>query len=170
MDTPTESENKQLLRIRDHQGTRYVPATVSQSAPLTTTEQNLLSQATQAVSHLITHRQPDHLSKSDDTALTHALGSLVYSIPYLLVAAVITGGILFLSLLIFGGDERFYLLLWLILWGACALHYLTKNREVGLSHSAAGIALEEIESRERLAMYVIDKHLELIEKRWKPQN
>jgi hypothetical protein len=148
---------------------RYVPATVEPPATLTPTEQGVLSQAMTSVGHLLAHGQASHLARSDDTALTHALGSLVYSIPYLLIIAAVTGAAMLLAFFLFAGDTLVYFLFWLMLWGVCSLHYLTRNREVGLRHSAAGIALEEIASREELAKYVVDKHIELIEKRWQRQ-
>jgi len=43
---------------------------------------------------------------------------------------------------------------------------LAVNRKQGLYHSATGIAHHEIESREALARYALDKHVDLICARW----
>lgn len=110
-----------------------------------------------------------HIVRSDDTALTQVQASLVYSAAYAFAAALITGGIILTAWMQYGtGDDGSnYVVLWLLLWGLSVLIALIVNRAQGLHHSSTGIAHHEIESRERLAMYAIDRHVELIEKRWR---
>ena len=116
---------------------------------------------------MITHRQMSHFSRTDDSAVTQAVGSLIYSSAYAVAAAMISGGIILLTWIIRGGVGSHYALAWLVIWGVCILGALAINRTQGLKHSSTGIAHAEIESRERLAMFAIEKHVELIEKRWK---
>ena len=70
---------------------RYVPAHSEQPATLTPAEQSLLSQAAQAASHLIAHRQGNHLTKNEETPIQNATASLIYSAAYAAIAAGIAG-------------------------------------------------------------------------------
>ena len=83
-----------------------------------------------------------------------------------------------------GGDATLYGLGWLVVWGSVSYFAMNKNRAQSYDHSPTGVArLEqrtqaamhdrsaqaqeyEIDSRERVAMYAIDRHVALIEKRW----
>lgn len=115
---------------------------------------------------MIAHRQMSHLARSEDTAVTNAQASLLYSAAYAIPAAMITGGILLMAFLVLGGDLGLYALFWLVIWGICILVALIFNRWQGLWFSPAGLDHHEIQSRERIACHTIDKHVELIEKRW----
>jgi hypothetical protein len=115
---------------------------------------------------MIAHRQMTHHARSDDSAITNALASLIYSVAMGSAAAMITAGILFIAYNLLGGDEGLYAIAWLVTWGICVLVALLRNRLQGLWHSPTGIAHHEIESRERIALYAIDRHVQLIEKRW----
>ncbi len=125
-----------------------------------------------------------HMRQTDD-AITNARASLLYSKAIGAVASIGITGVLFLAWLNYGGDLGIYFGLEVIGVAGVALVALVVNRSQGLHHSASGIAHHElrtqekianrhaqvqeyqIDSQERLAMYAIDKHAELIEKRWR---
>jgi len=130
-------------------------------------DRGILQSAVGAASEMITHRQMSHFSRTDDNAVSQAQGSLIYSAAYAVAAAMITGGIILFAWLINGGIGSYYAIGFIVVWGICVLGSLAINRGQGLKHSSTGIAHAEIESRERLAMFAIEKHVELIEKRWK---
>ena len=134
---------------------------------LTHSERDVVGQALASAGHMIAHRQISHLVRSDDTAITQAQASLLYSLAFAFATALITAGIVLMSWLILGGEGKWYGLAWLVVWGACVLLSLLRNRWQGLWFSSAGIAHHEIESRERVAMHAIDKHVELLQSKWK---
>jgi hypothetical protein len=158
-----------LVRTTSQYPYRYVSAQAPGSITFTDVDRGIVNSAVTAAGEMMTHRQMTHIVRSDDTALTQAQASLVYSAAYAFAAALITGGIVLIAWLKYGinGDGDNYVVLWLLLWGLSVLIALIINRAQGLHHSSTGIAHHEIESRERLAMYAIDRHVELIEKRWR---
>lgn len=125
-----------------------------------------------------------HMRQTDD-AITNAKASLLYSKAIILVVSIGVTAIMFLAWLNYGGDLALYFGVELLALSGAALVALLYNRHQGLYHSASGIAHHElrtqekiadrhaqvqeyqIDSAERLAMYAIDKHAELIEKRWR---
>ena len=133
---------------------------------LTRQEQELLQVSTRMAGEIMSHRQMTHHVRSDDSAITHSLGSLIYSFAYVPIIAIITGALMMLATWAFEGDGWPMFLLWLLVWGVGCLWVTFHNREQGLRYSSAGIAMKEIESRENVAMYVIDRHVELLEKKW----
>lgn len=130
-------------------------------------DRGILTSAVDAASDMVSHRQMSHFVRSDDNAVSQAQGSLLYSLAYSLAAAMITGGIILMAWIVRGGAGSDYAIAFLVVWGICVLVALAVNRKQGLHHSATGIAHHEIESRERMGMYAIDKHVELIRERWK---
>lgn len=124
-----------------------------------------------------------HIRHQDD-AITNAKASLLYSKAIILVVSIGITAILFLVYLDQGGDLGIYFGIELVSLSGAALVALLYNRHQGLHHSASGIAHAElrtqtkianrhaevqeyeIDSRERIALHMIDKHAELIEKRW----
>lgn len=145
--------------------TNYVPA--APQVHLHDNERGIIQAAVAGAADMVSQRPLSHLVRSDDNAVTQAQGSLLYSVAYALATALITGGLLLLAWVIMGGEGSRYAMLWLVVWGACVLVALAVNRWQGLYHSSTGIAHHEIDSRERLAAYAIEKHVALIEKRWK---
>ncbi len=160
----THQEQKDMGLIRE---ASYLPARTQPSYELSTTDQSILSSAVHAAAEITMPRQIGHRVNSDDTAITQAKASLLYSIAYAVALGLITAGVCFLGYLSEGGGGGFYALLWLVSWGTCVLVALAINRHQGLWFSSAGIAHHEIQSREKVAMYTIDRHVELIEKKWK---
>ena len=83
-----------------------------------------------------------------------------------------------------GGDSTLYALGWLVVWGSVSYFAMNKNRGQAYDHSPTGVARleqttqaamhdrtaqvqeQEIASRERIALYAIDRHAILIERRW----
>lgn len=147
----------------------YLPARPEGSFEFRDHDRSILSSAVNAASAMMTERQMTHIVKSDDTAVTQAQASLVYSAVYAFASALITGGMILLSWSKYGRTDNRgdYALLWLLLWGLCVLIALIVNRAQGLHYSASGIAHHELDSREAIAKYAIDKHVGLIEQRWR---
>jgi len=142
----------------------FVPATTQTN--IHDNDRGVLQSAVTAASDMVAHRQMSHFVRSDDNAVTQAQGSLLYSLAYSLAAAMITGGIILLAWAVHGGSGSRYAIAFLVIWGICVLVALAVNRGQGLYHSSTGIAHHEITSREDLAKYAIDKHVELIRERW----
>jgi hypothetical protein len=145
----------------------YLPA--RPYTDISMTEQTILSTAITGSAQVMAQRQMAHLSRSDETPLTNALASLIYSLAYSAAGWLITGGILFIAYNLVGGDKAIYVIAWLILWGICFLGALYMNRRQGFWFSPAGLDHAEIQSRERIAFHVIDKHIELIKARWEKE-
>ena len=143
----------------------YVPAD-PHTYPLTTAEQGILSQAASAASQVIAHRQMSHLAKSEETPVHNALASLIYSGAYAAIAAGIAIVLALLGIFLIGGDGRIYVLLAILGWGMYVIRALRINREQGLDYSPAGLEHHEIDARVEMGKYIVDKHIELIEKRW----
>jgi hypothetical protein len=78
----------------------------------------------------------------------------------------ITEAILFVAWNVIGGEGGFYALVWVFSWGVCLLAALYFNRQQGLWFSPVGLDHHEIRSRERITMYLIDRHIELLERKW----
>jgi hypothetical protein len=133
---------------------------------ITTNERGVIGSALDAAGTVMSHRQMSHLAKSEDTALTTAFASLFYSLAYGVAGAMITGPLVLLAFWALGGDEEIYYVVFLLLWGMCILAALGWNRWQGLWYSPAGLDHHEIDSRERIAMFAIEKHVELLEKKW----
>lgn len=124
-----------------------------------------------------------HIRHQDD-AITNAKASLLYSKALILVTSIGITAILFLVYLNQGGDLGVYFGIELLALSGAALVALVVNRAQGLNHSASGIAHHElrtqekiarrhaqtqeyeIDSRERIATYAIDRHVELVKTRW----
>jgi len=101
------------------------------------------------------------------------------------IFAAITAAITVLIWYFVDGDLMLYSLGWLVVWGGVSYFAMNKNRGQAYDHSPTGVArLEqksqvamhdraasvqeyEIDSRERIALHAIDRHAELIEKRWR---
>ncbi len=165
----TYEEQKEMGLIRESDP-RFLPAKPQTPHHLSNTDQTLLSDAVGAAAEMTVRHPIGHLVRSDDTAVTQAKASLLYSVAYAVAAGLITAGICFIGYLYEGSGGDFYALLWLVSWGVCILVALAFNRRQGLWFSSSGIAHHEIESRERVAMHAIDRHVALIEARWKLGN
>lgn len=101
------------------------------------------------------------------------------------IFAAVTAALTVLIWYFVDGDLMLYGLGWLVVWGGISYFAMNKNRGQAYKHSPTGVArLEqesqvamhdrtasvqeyEIDSRERVAMHAIDRHAELIEKRWR---
>ena len=171
MDIVTREEQMRQGLLRPRTST-LVPARAAGNRELSDQDRSILSSSVHAAGEMISRRQMSHIVRSDDTAVTQAYASLIYSAAYGFAAALITGGMVLILWIKYGvaGEGSDYALLWLLLWGISILVALIINRLQGLKYSSAGIARHEIDSRERIAMYVVDKHVELIEKRWHVEN
>lgn len=158
-------EDQRRLGYRPERQKVFVPAHTPDDRHLSEADRGILSAALSAGADMMTHRQQTHHAHSDDSAMTLALASLVYSAAYGLALLLITGGLLLAGWLFLGGDGGRWLTAWLVVWGLACLGALIYNRWQGLHFSPAGIAHAEIDSRERIALHAIDRHADIIEKR-----
>jgi len=142
----------------------YVPT--YQQGALTRDESELLGVSTRMAGEIMSHRQMTHHVRSDDIAVTHAKGSLLYSLAFIPIIALVTGAFMLLATWAFDADGWPMFLLWLLIWGVACLAAMVINRQQGLHFSSAGLGHHEIESRENVALYIVDKHVELLEKKW----
>lgn len=155
-------------RKRYDQATTFVPAIPSHNRQ--PTAQNASVDAPQGVIDLI--RQPNATTghaRSDDDALTAAKAHLLTAAAYGAAGLLITLGLLMLAWTFrwLGGSWPGYVFGGLLLWGFVIVVALAINRAQGLRHSPSGIALEELTSRERIAMHVADTHADLMAERWR---
>ena len=157
-------EDQERLGIRPSGRTTFVQS--HNRDELTTAEQTVLGQALATSGTVMAHRQMSHLAKSEDTALTITFSSLVYAAAYGVAAVMIVAPVVLLAFWAIGGDIEIYYLAFFLLWGVCILVALYGNRAQGLWHSPAGLDHHEIDSRERIAIFAIEKHVELLEKKW----
>lgn len=134
-------------------------------------EQTVLAQSAHVAGQVMASRPHTNTVLPNDTAVTMALGNVIYSVAYAVAGLFIMGGI-FLMMWLSNcpcEDGGKYFVWFLIAWGVCVLCGLAVNKWQGLRHSPAGIAHHEIESRERVAYYMVDRHIELIEARWEKE-
>jgi hypothetical protein len=134
---------------------------------LTRAEQEVLAQVVSTSGHVMAHRQMSHLARSEETPVTNAVSSLIYSAAYGFAGALITGGLLVLLYIAIGGNEEVYLILFFIFWGICWMAAFYFNRKQGLHHSPSGLEHAEIQSRERIAKFVVKEYIGLLEKKWR---
>jgi len=134
--------------------------------PLSPIEGEIIARGSQFAGQLMTTRTPAADIQTHDSAMTHAKASLLYSVAYSAPAAMITAGLLLIIWMYRGGPSGLYFFTGLIVWGIAFLAALYGNRAQGLHHSASGIAHHEIDAKTEVAMYAIDRHLDLLEKRW----
>lgn len=138
--------------------------------PLSPIEGEIIARGSQFAGQLMTTRTPAADIQTHDSAMTHAKASLLYSVAYSAPAAMITAGLLLIIWMYRGGPSGVYFFVGLIVWGIAFMVALYGNRAQGLYHSASGIAHHEIDDRTKVAMHAIDRHCELLEKRWSLRN
>src|SRR5689334_3230018 len=88
--------------VRTQHPYRYIPAQAPGSINFTDVDRGIVDSSVTAAGEMMTHRQMTHIVRSDDTALTQAQASLVYSAAYAFAAALITGGIVLIAWLKYG--------------------------------------------------------------------
>jgi hypothetical protein len=107
-----------------------------------------------------------------DNAMGIAKSSAFYALLYVVAFAFGLGALLWLIWYVKGGDGALYFGGYVVLLAGCTYYALNRNREQGLHHSSTGIAHHEldvdqaeIESRERIALGTVDRHIALLEKK-----
>ena len=109
---------------------------------------------------------PAHLAKSQDTAQTIANASLTYALSYGCIFAAVALPVGLILVFGFGASGWDVSLISFLTWGAFTMYMLRGNRAQGLYHSPTGIGHHEIESREKIAIHAIDRHVDMVERRW----
>jgi hypothetical protein len=141
----------------------YVPA--HKRGDLRHEHVDVLRNGVQVAGNVMSQGQQTHYARSDDSAMTLAMASLLYAAGLAVPAALITGGIFLIAYMVIGrGDAGIWAMSFLVVWGCCVLGAMLWNRKIGLWHSPTGIAHHEIDSRERVAIHAIDAHLAIVEK------
>lgn len=158
----------------------FVPAHTSYGSPalraeppaareLSPIEGEIIARGSQFAGQLMTPRTPSADIQTHDSAVTHAKASLLYSVAYGLPFAMITAGLLLIVWMYKGGPGGPYFFAGLIVWGVAFLIALYSNRSQGLHHSATGVAHHEIDAKTEVALYAIDRHCQMLEKRWEAE-
>ena len=135
-----------------------------------------LTQAHQAVGQVVNAPRRDRdttaHTRQNDSAMTVAKSSAFYAMLYIIAFALGAGILLTLAWWNRGGEFVFYFATYAVLLTGFSLWMLERNRERGLHHSSTGIAhheldveVEEIQSRERIALGVVDRHIALLERK-----
>lgn len=161
--------------IRPQRQALVLPERPGQNAIVTAEESALIGQSQNMVGQLMQWVAPQPAETShtrqNDTSVSVAVGSIVASIPMLLMFMPITAGLVILLYLTVGGSGGLWATGWLILWGALGLGTLIYNRKMGLHHSSTGLghhALDvqetEIVEKYQTARYAINRTFEFIEK------
>lgn len=133
---------------------------------LTAIEGEIVSRGQQAAYALAAQEtHSSHIRQTDD-AMSHAQASLLYSRAYSLAAGMVTAGLLLTIYLFAGGGLGWYFFTGLLVWGVAILAILHRNRVQGLYHSSTGVAHHDIDARADVAKYAIDRHCQMLEKKW----
>jgi hypothetical protein len=130
-------EEQEEMGVRRPSSRNYI--TPYSRSEITQSERDVLGQVVNAAGQMIAHRQMTHHARSDDSAITNALASLIYSVAMGSAAAMITAGILFIAYNLLGGEGGLYAIAWLVTWGICVLVALLRNRLQGLWHSPVNL-------------------------------
>jgi len=132
---------------------------------LTPVEGEIVISGQQMAGNLAKESHSSHIRQTDD-ALTHAQASLLYSQSYMKVFAIVTGALLAIIYIARGGDLMVYFFGWLVAWGIAGLIILAVNRWQGLHHSSSGVAHAQIKATKDVAIYAIDRHCTMLERKW----
>ena len=100
----------------------------------------------------------------NDSAITHSTAFLIASAPVVGSLGLVTSGFVLLGWLVAGGPAVLWVGLDLLILGASAFVALGKQRRAGLDHTPAGVERHDISERARVAMHVVDRHCEMVER------
>ena len=103
-------------------------------------------------------------AQQSDTAITHAQAFLIASAPILGALGAITTGFVLLGWLVAGGPALVWIGVELLLFGVASFVTLGRHRRTGLEHTSAGVERHEIDARARIAMHIVDRHCEMVER------
>ena len=132
---------------------------------LTPVEGEILISGQQMAGNLAKESHSSHIRQTDD-AISHAQASLLYSQSYMKVFAIVTGALLAIIYIARGGDLMVYFFGWLVAWGIAGLIILAVNRWQGLHHSSSGVAHAQIKATKDVAIFAIDRHCTMLERKW----
>lgn len=132
---------------------------------LTPVEGEIVISGQQMAGNLAKESHSSHIRQTDD-AISHAQASLLYSQSYMKVFAIVTGALLAIIYIARGGDLMVYFFGWLVAWGIVALVILAVNRWQGLHHSSSGVAHAQIKATKDVAIFAIDRHCTMLERKW----
>ncbi len=156
---------------RYNQLTNYTPALIGEISEddhqaITTAEAQLMTSSHQLAHLAIDGRSGLSRAQQTDTALTHAQAHLVASAPVIGALLATTTGLVLLGWLLAGGSLGIWISIELVIVGAGSVVALQRSRRAGLEHTPAGVERHEIDARAQVAMYAINRHCEMVEKRW----
>lgn len=100
----------------------------------------------------------------NDSAITHSTAFLIASAPVVGSLGLVTSGLCLMGWLVAGGPAVLWVSVELLILGASAFVALGKQRRAGLDHTPAGVERHDISERARVAMHVVDRHCEMVER------
>lgn len=103
-------------------------------------------------------------AQQSDTAITHSTAFLIASAPVVGSLGLVTSGLCLMGWLVAGGPAVLWVSVELLLLGASAFVALGKQRRAGLEHTPAGVERHDISERAKVAMHVVDRHCEMVER------
>lgn len=108
-----------------------------------------------------------HLRIAGDP-VTLEKANLLSTAPIVIAIAMIVTGLILLAGLfgLFGAGLGNYFVAWLAIFGVAGLIALVWNRRITHWNSAAGVAHHELDAKADVAKYAIDRHVELLERKW----
>ena len=103
-------------------------------------------------------------AQQTDTAITHAQAHLLAAAPSVAALAMVTSGLVLLGFLVAGGPVAVWIGVELAVLGAAAFATLSRQRRTGLEFTPAGVERRDIDKRAEVAMFVVDRHCEMVER------
>lgn len=152
--------------VIDVRSQTYVPALTGEivDPDLTASESQALAGGQQFASLALAARSGHSRAEQNDTAITHATAHLIASAPVVVAVGSIVTGFVLLGWLVAGGSAVLWIGVELAIFGVGAAVVLLRSRRAGLEHTPAGVERYEIDARAKVAMYVVDRHCELVER------
>lgn len=143
-----------------------LPAVIAKRQPeLTAVEGEIVGRGQMMPAMMAKEAHTSHIRQTDD-AITQSQASLLYSTAYIKIFGIVTGALLAIIYVAHGGDLWVYFFAGLLSWGVAGLIILAVNRWQGLHHSSIGVAHAQIAATERVAIYAIDRHCTMLERKW----
>lgn len=182
METAIEPARRvQAEALRSQPPAAWVPGQTAQPSSeiqlgFNQAESQFMQQAHQAAGAVLNapRREREHSghTRQTDNAMSVAQATVYVAWQSMIPIAGAMVGLLLLVWLLAGGNVGYYVAFYIFALGAIGATALYKNRSIGLHHSSTGIAhhelevaAEEIASRERIALGVVDRHIALLEKK-----
>ena len=142
-----------------------VPAKANELSPA---EADLAGRGHQLAGAIMQSGQHSGYLRTVADPVTLEKANLLSTAPILGAIAMIVTGIVVIAGLFgfFGAGLGNYFVAWLAIFGVAGLVALIWNRRVTHWNSAAGVAHHELDAKTEVARYAIDRHCEMLERKW----